>query len=193
MIPVRLVLKDFLSYGDPEPIDFTSFDVACLTGDNGVGKSAFLDAITWALFGAARGCENGQNQDRLIREGTDETTVEFTFALDSAEYRIVRRRSKARGGSVRFEIRDGESWTNIAGETMRDTDARIASTLRMDYDTFTASAFFVQGRAEDFLSRMKPEQRKEVFASLLDLGVYEKLEEGARARARDAEQRRDVA
>ena len=189
MIPVRLVLKDFLSYGDPQPIDFTGFDVACLTGDNGVGKSAFLDAISWALFGAARGCENGQNQDRLIRDGADETLVDFTFSLGDATYRIVRKRSKTKG-DVRFMIADGDDWTNIAGETMRDTEARISSTLRMDYDTFTASAFFVQGHAEDFLARMKAEQRKEVFASLLDLGVYEKLEEAARARGRDAEKAR---
>lgn len=189
MIPVRLALKDFLSYGDPDPIDFTTFDVACLTGDNGVGKSAFLDAISWALFGAARGCENGQNQDRLIRDGTEEALVDFTFTLGDATYRIVRRRSKTKG-DVRFLIADGDDWTNIAGETMRETEARIASTLRMDYDTFTASAFFVQGRAEDFLSRMKAEQRKEVFANLLDLGVYERLEEAARVHAREAERAR---
>ncbi len=189
MIPVRLVIKDFLSYGEPEPVDFTLFDVACLTGDNGVGKSAFLDAISWALFGAARGCENGQNQDRVIRDGSDEALIDFTFALGDATYRIVRKRSKTRG-DVRFMIGDGDDWTNVAGETMRETEERIRSTLRMDYETFTASAFFVQGRAEDFLSRMKPDQRKEIFASLLDLGVYEKLEEAARAKARDAETRR---
>jgi exonuclease SbcC len=189
MIPVRLVMRNFLSYGEPEPIDFTKFDVACLTGDNGVGKSAFLDAISWALFGAARGCENGQNQDRLIRDRADEATVDFTFTLGDATYRIVRRRTKTKG-DVGFMIADGDEWTNIAGETIRETEARISSTLRMDYDTFTASAFFVQGRAEDFLARMKAEQRKEVFASLLDLGVYETLEEKARERARQAETRR---
>jgi exonuclease SbcC len=184
VIPVRLVLKDFLSYGEPDPVDFTGFDVACLTGDNGVGKSAFLDAISWALFGAARGCENGQNQDRLIREGAAETLVDFSFTLGDQTYRIVRRRSKTKG-DVRFMIADGDDWTN----TVRETEDRIRSTLRLDYDTFTASAFFVQGHAEDFL-RMRPERRKEVFASLLDLGIYEKLEEGARARGRDAERRR---
>ena len=57
----------------------------------------------------------------------------------------------------------------------------------MDYRTFTASAFFVQGRADDFLARMDPEERKEVFARLLDLGVYKRLEEAARTKARDAE------
>lgn len=190
MIPIRLTIRDFLSYADPDPIDFTGFRVACLTGSNGAGKSAILDALTWSIFGAARGCEGGQNQDRLIRDGADEALVDFEFALGDVRYRIVRRRSRAGRSELRFLVGDGEDWTNLADETLRETEARIAATLRMDYKTFTASAFFVQGRAEDFLARMKPDERKEVFARLLDLGVYDELEEAARRRARDAEIRR---
>ncbi len=203
MIPVRLQLKDFLSYAEPVPLDFTTFDVACLSGDNGVGKSALLDAMTWALFGRARGCESGQNQDRLIRDGCTEATVDFTFALGGVTYRIVRRRTKTpRGeskGDVRFLVTDGagapdDAWRNIAGESLKATDEKISSVLRMDYETFTASAFFLQGRSEDFLARMSAADRKEVFARLLDLGVYEDLEEAARERARSAERsRQDVA
>ena len=190
MIPVRLTVRDFLSYADPEPIDFTGFDVACLSGDNGAGKSALLDALTWALFGAARGCEGGQNQDRLIRDGADEALVDLEFLLNDCRYRVVRRRGRTGKGEVRFLVSDGDDWRNIAGETLRETETRIASTLRMDYRTFTASAFFVQNRAEDFLARMRAEERKEVFARLLDLGAYERLEEAARSRARDADVRR---
>ena len=112
MIPVRLELRDFLSYAEPDVLDFTAFDVACLSGDNGVGKSALLDAMTWALFGRARGCESGQNQDRLIRDGCTEAVVDFTFGLGGATYRIVRRRTKTpRGdskGDVRFLVADGD-------------------------------------------------------------------------------------
>jgi len=190
MIPIRLKLKDFLSYSDPDPLDFTAFEVGALIGDNGAGKSALLDAMTFALFGAARGCEGGQNQDRLIRDGADETEVDFTFSLGGLEHRIVRRRTRKGKGDLNFLVSDGETWTNLAGETLRETDARVASVLRMDYKTFTASAFFVQGRSEDFLSRLGPEQRKEVFVRLLDLEAYEKLEETARSRSREAERRR---
>ena len=197
MIPVRLQLKDFLSYAEPDPIDFTTFDVACLSGDNGVGKSALLDAMTWALFGRARGCESGQNQDRLIRDGQTEAVVDLTFALGDATYRIVRRRMRTpRGdskGDVRFLVADGDTWKNIAGENLKATDEKISSVLRMDYDTFTASAFFLQGRSEDFLARMSATDRKEVFARLLDLGVYEQLEDAARERARVAERSRQSA
>ena len=187
MIPVRLTIRDFLSYQDPEPIDFTHFDVACLSGENGAGKSSILDAMTWSLFGAARGCEGGQNQDRLIRDTAEETFVDFEFVLNDTPHRVIRKRARGGRSELRFLVADGDGWTNVADESVRETQAAISATLRMDYRTFTASAFFVQGRADDFLARMDPEERKEVFARLLDLGAYKRLEEAARTKARDAE------
>jgi len=40
MIPLHLYLSGFLSYRDPAELDFTSFDLACISGANGAGKSA---------------------------------------------------------------------------------------------------------------------------------------------------------
>jgi len=50
MIPISLSISGFLSYKDPAEIDFTSFDLACISGQNGAGKSSILDAITWPQF-----------------------------------------------------------------------------------------------------------------------------------------------
>ncbi len=191
MIPVRLELRDFLSYAERATIDFTGFSVACLTGDNGSGKSALLDAMTWALWARARGCEGGTNQDRLIRDGADEAFVDFTFELQGQTYRVVRRRSRSGKRDVRFLLADNDEWRNLGSETLRETDEKIETTLRMDYRTFAASAFFVQGRSDDFL-RMTPNHRKEVFSQLLDLDTYERLAEIARQGAREADRRRSV-
>jgi exonuclease SbcC len=55
MIPVTLQLSNFLSYGSNVPLlDFTRFNIANLSGGNGQGKSALLDALTWALWGEGR-------------------------------------------------------------------------------------------------------------------------------------------
>jgi exonuclease SbcC len=191
MIPVKLTIRDFLSYTDPGTIDFDGFDVACLSGPNGAGKSAILDAITWCVFGKARGCPGGQNQERLIRDGADESNVEFDFTLEGSTYRVGRRRNRSGKSELRFLVTDGEGWRNIAAESLRETEQRIESTLHMDYQAFTASAFFVQGQAEDFLARMAPDERKNVFARLLDLGTYDRLLEAARSKAREAELKRE--
>ena len=58
MIPLKLHIAGFLSYHQPVELDFTGFDLACISGQNGAGKSSLLDAITWALFGQARKRDN---------------------------------------------------------------------------------------------------------------------------------------
>ena len=40
MIPIELKIEGFLSYLDPVEIDFTGFDLACITGENGAGTDA---------------------------------------------------------------------------------------------------------------------------------------------------------
>ena len=72
MIPVSLKLQNFLSYGTAAPtLQFDTFHVACLSGRNGQGKSALLDAITWALWGEARKSSDSRKpDDELIRIGT---------------------------------------------------------------------------------------------------------------------------
>ena len=51
MIPLKLQLKNFLSYGATvQTIDFSPYNLICLSGKNGHGKSALLDAITWAIL-----------------------------------------------------------------------------------------------------------------------------------------------
>jgi exonuclease SbcC len=188
VIPLRLNLTNFLSYKEmPEPLDLESVHLACLSGANGNGKSALLDAITWSLWGKARGCENGQDQERLIRDGADATSVEFMFSLDDQTFRVVRTRWRNGKGDIGFSVRAADgSWTDMAGEGKKDTQARIIERLRMDYETFVASAFILQGRADTF-TRLEPRERKDVLAKILGLEVYERLADLARARKKDAQ------
>jgi exonuclease SbcC len=64
MIPVKLTLCNFMPYREAV-LSFAGIHVACLCGDNGNGKSALLDAITWALWGKSR----AKNDDDLIHHG----------------------------------------------------------------------------------------------------------------------------
>ncbi len=58
----------------------------------------------------------------------------------------------------------------------------------MDYETFVNSAFLVQGRADAF-TMATPAARKEVLSRVLDLGLYQRLEERAKTHARAAQAR----
>ena len=183
MIPLRLNLTNFLSYKEmPEPLDLSAVRLACLSGANGHGKSSLLDAITWALWGKARGCEGGQDQERLIRDGAEAMGVEFVFELEGQTFRVTRTRWLNGKGDIGFNVQapDG-SWTDLAGEGKQATQRRIVERLRMDYETFVTSAFILQGRADTFTT-LEPSKRKDVLAKILGLEIYERLTE----RARDA-------
>jgi exonuclease SbcC len=91
MIPVRLKLRNFMCYRDTvPPLDFTGIHLACISGDNGNGKSAIIDAMTWALWGKAR----AKGIDDLIYSAQSEMEVEFDFAIGEQLYRIIRKRSR---------------------------------------------------------------------------------------------------
>ncbi|MGD8820536.1 MAG: AAA family ATPase, partial [Anaerolineae bacterium] len=84
MIPLQLRVRNFMCYRDNvPPLDFEGIHLACLAGANGHGKSALLDAMTWALWGKAR----AKRDDELIHQGETEMEVEFVFDLGGTVYR----------------------------------------------------------------------------------------------------------
>src|SRR4030067_1012764 len=55
MIPMRIEVTDFLSYGRAA-LDLDGLGLVALAGGNGAGKSALaVDAPTWGLWGESRG------------------------------------------------------------------------------------------------------------------------------------------
>ncbi|HEX77550.1 MAG TPA: SMC family ATPase, partial [Dehalococcoidia bacterium] len=186
MIPLKLQLRNFMCYRDNvPPLDFRGIHVACLAGDNGHGKSALLDAMTWALWGKSR----ASSDDSLIHLGAREMEVEFEFALGENRYRVIRKRRRGMGrrsGQTVLELQvwDGERFKSISEPTVRATERRIRDLLHLDYETFINSAFLVQGRADEFTTK-RPGERKQVLADILGLDVYDTYEERAKERARE--------
>ena len=185
MIPLKLSVKNFMCYRDDVPsLDLEGIHVACLCGDNGHGKSALLDGITWALWGRAR----ASTQDELVHQGMEDMAVELEFSARDQRYRVSRRYSRrGKSGSTILELQvsGGDGFQPITGNSVRDTEARIRDLLHMDYDTFVNTAFLLQGRADEF-TKASPSKRKEVLAEVLDLSHYETLEERAKGRSQDA-------
>ena len=92
MIPVTLQLCNFLSYGDVPLLDFTRFNIASLSGGNGQGKSALLDALTWALWGEGRKAQQEKKADRgLLKIGESRMWVDLVIELEGERYRIIRK------------------------------------------------------------------------------------------------------
>lgn len=168
MIPLRLKLSGFLSYRDPVEIDFTTFELACISGHNGAGKSSLLDAITWALFGDAR-----KRGEELIHSACETAEVALTFAYELNQYRVQRILSRGKSTLLEFQIAHNDGpWRPLTEATTRATQARIENVLRLDYDTFVNASFFLQGKADQF-TQQKPNERKRILANILGLETWE--------------------
>ena len=181
MIPLKLRIFGFLSYREPVELDFTGFDLACISGQNGAGKSSLLDALTWALFGEAR----GKDKDALINLGSKAAEVALTFKYEENIYRVQRTTPRGKSTVLEFQIRDGEDWRPLTEKSARETQARIEQTLRLDYDTFVNASFFLQGKADEFTQK-KAGERKSVLGNILGLEIWETYRE------RTAERRKEI-
>ena len=167
MVPLTLRVRNFMSYGaEPVEVDFAGLHLACLAGGNGNGKSALLDAITWALWGRSR----ARREDDLVRQGATEMEVELCFGAGGGRYRVLRKRTLRRsGGTAALELQAmGEgAYRSVTGSTIAETQARLNEILKLGYDTFINSSFLLQGRADEFTNK-PPAQRKAVLADADD-------------------------
>ena len=190
MVPVKITLSNFLSYGsEAQTLDFSRFHVACLSGRNGQGKSALLDALTWALWGEARKSSGAQKPDEeLLRIGSRRMAVELVFDVEGDRYRVLRAYSRSATGKtskseLELQLIDGETEESIplTRASMRETQEVLTERLGLDYDAFVNSALLLQGRSDEF-TKKKPSERKNILGRVLNLGRYDRLAEKARLR-----------
>ena len=173
MIPVTLFISGFLSYKDPVEIDFTSFDLACISGQNGSGKSSILDAMTWALFGRAR-----KHDESIINLESEMAQVTLTFEYEGNFYRVMRTNPRGKTTALEFHISENgaagnaSAWKPLTESSLRETDQKIVDTLRLDYETFINAAFFLQGEADQF-TQHNPSDRKRILSQILNLEIWE--------------------
>lgn len=181
MIPIKLELKNFLSYGDQTvKVDFDDHSLICLSGKNGNGKSALLDAITWVLWGQARKVSGTAKADTgLIRLGQSRMVVSMDFLCNDQKYRVRREYAITYGKPVTLLSIDyfheaSQSYRSLSEKTIRQTQEKIEKVVGLDFDTFVNSAFLRQGQSNEF-SQKTPKERKQILANILSLSRYDEL------------------
>ncbi len=189
MIPIELEVENFLAYRSPGPLSFEGIHVACLAGPNGAGKSSLLDAITWSLWGRAR----SNSADDLMHQGQQTMRVSITFDQGPDRYRVQRQRKAGKQGTSSLTLQAwdplGAAWRDHSGARISETQKKIESILKLDFETFVNSAFLMQGHADEFTTKT-PIQRKQVLGNILGLSRWETYE--ARAKDRIGATRDDV-
>ena len=94
MRPISLALTSFGPFPGNVTVDFERLGrhgMFLIHGPTGAGKSTLLDAMTFALFGDAKGGpERGGSSFVSGLAPLERTSVEFVFAIGDARFRVVR-------------------------------------------------------------------------------------------------------
>lgn len=179
MIPLTLTINNFLSYGNQtQTISFVPYKLICLSGKNGHGKSALLDAITWVLWGEARKISASSKPDQgLVHLGEVEMMVSLDFIFNEQKYRVKRNFSQKYGKPhthVEFGMLEATSdrFISLTDKTIKKTEEKIIETIGLDYDTFINTCFLRQGQSNEF-SKKSAKERKEILSTILGLNHYD--------------------
>jgi DNA repair exonuclease SbcCD ATPase subunit len=133
-------------------------------GANGAGKSTFLDAICFALFGKPFRKINKGNIVNSINE--KDCLVEIEFTTNNKRYKIVRGAKPNK-----FEIYSEGKLIN-QDAAMKDYQTQLEKTiLRMNYKSFTQIVILGAATFTPFMS-LSPADRRSVIEDLLDIQIF---------------------
>jgi DNA repair exonuclease SbcCD ATPase subunit len=217
-------LRGYLSYGDmPSPVQLHGRGRVLLRGvnddrggDNGAGKTSFVNAITSILWNET---PTGAKDDDVINRSFAWTgrggRTRGAFGLVEYEhgagrFRVVSCRKWAEkddlvqfgasevaaageaytGTDLYYERWDMERqlWLDLRGEGIRDTRKCVASSLPVSYEMFCSIAYQCQGRALSFIAGGQQE-RSEILGSLVDYSLVDAARERVHADAKVTRER----
>ena len=192
MIPQRVTLENFLSFGERTEIEFWADEpLWVLGGGNGVGKSAVFDAMTFCLYGQHRG--GMKKLDSLPRHGTTGFKLSFEFALGGTEYRVARNRTTTPSQSVEWREAGDAAWKRVQHvESGDDITKWTEKTLGLTFDAFKVSVLLRQGEADCLVTGSGP-QRLALLKRVVNAGRYEELSARVHAKASAKKQDYDAA
>ncbi|MCO5189847.1 MAG: SMC family ATPase [Anaerolineae bacterium] len=187
MIPQTLAITNFMSYRQSAELNFAGIHLACISGANGAGKSSLLEAMTWALFGKSRSRSDDDVVNRLAASLGESAEIRLVFTLDDIDYRIIRTKKAGGRATLDFQIALPDSgWKTLSEGRLRETQAAIESTLKMNYDTFINASFFLQGQADEFTTKTAG-RRKEILADLLGVSQWDVYRDAVAERRKQVE------
>lgn len=186
MIIRELQLENFRCFED-QHFEFPDGVIGIL-GPNGSGKSTILEALSWALYGssALRTTRDDLRLDSASDSGT--CRVSLKFRLDGEDYELER---KMTGKTL-----SPRAYIKNSGETLAESFQGVTQyveeeLLKMKESSFFRSVFSKQNEVRE-LSSGGPEDRRQLFASLLDIDKIKAARRVVDADARKQRQRAEA-
>ena len=166
--------KNFLSFGDHfTEIRLDKSPTTLITGQNGAGKSTFLDALTFGIYNKPFRQINKPQLINSINKKAALIEIEFETG---GKYYMVRRGIKPNI----FEVYEGTSAEDIGDESnLLPQDAKVAdyqsnlekNILKMNYQAFTQVVILGKATFVPFM-RLGVQERRSVIEDLLGLRIF---------------------
>jgi DNA repair exonuclease SbcCD ATPase subunit len=160
--------KNFLSTGNFfTEISLNTNATTLIIGENGAGKSTFLDAITFALFGKPFRSVNKPQLVNSINE--KDCVVEIEFNISSKNYKIIR--------GIKpnvFEIYCDGDLVNQDAKSKDYQDQLEKLILKMNYKSFTQIVILGSTNFTPFM-QLSAGDRRAVIEDLLDIQIFSSM------------------
>src|SRR6266702_1491260 len=201
-----LQLQALGPYATAQHVDFDLLarsGLFLLEGPTGAGKTAILDAITFALYGglsADSSCADRLHSDFAAPDVEPSVTCEFS--LGGVRYQISRvpehRRLKRRGqgyttppSQVHLQRHEGGRWVSLSSNKAEAGDL-ITEFVGLNREQFTQVMLLPQGEFARFL-RCGDDARRTVLTRLFGTQLYDRItDELDRLRGQAVRERRDA-
>ena len=177
----KLRWKNFLSTGNNwTELDLTDSQSSLIVGENGAGKSTFLDALTFSLFGRPY---RKINKPQLVNSINDsDCLTEIEFEIGTNEYKIVR--------GLKPHILE----IYVNGQLI-DQDGKLKDyqsilekrILQVNFKSFTQIIILGSSTFQPFM-QLNPAQRRDVIEDLLDIQIFSRMNEILKFQIADVKQ-----
>lgn len=160
--------KNFLSTGNVfTEIPLNENATTLIVGENGAGKSTFLDAITFSLFGKPF---RNINKPQLVNSINEkDCVVEVEFSIGKKEYKVIR--------GIKpnvFEIYVDGSLLNQDAKSKDYQDHLEKLILKMNYKSFTQIVILGSTNFTPFM-QLSAADRRTVIEDLLDIQIFSSM------------------
>mgnify|MGYP003673909684 FL=1 len=161
----KIRFKNFLSYGNTwTEIELNKAQDTLIVGDNGAGKSTFLDALSYALYMKPfRKVNNPQLVNSINKK---HLAVEVEFRVGSNTYKVCR------GHAPRyFEVHQNGKMLNQDSHTKDYQKILEQNILKMNYKSFTQIVVLGSRNFVPFM-QLSTSDRRSVIEDLLDIQIF---------------------